>query len=154
MVAAALGAVHPLARRLDALSPDAPDLERWAAEAGGPDGSGGMATKIAATRIATRCGIPVVITRAGDADVAVRVRVVDVEEPVRAEARMEREREEPLLVAGGHLIGDVEVGLVRELPVLEHADASGLLDDVETGLVARRRGGQTRIVSAPARRVS
>ena len=72
--------------------------------------------------------------------VTVRVREVDVEQPVARVARMERHREQALLAAARHLAGDVEERLREDGAALEDPDRAGLLDDEEAGGVARRGG--------------
>ena len=62
--------------------------------------------------------------------VAVRVRVVDVEEARSRVVRCEGDREEPLLAAGGDLVGDVEQGGLLAAG-RDADDLAGLLDHVE-----------------------
>ena len=67
------------------------------------------------------------------------VRVVDVEAAVLRVARVERHRQQALLGAvGADAAADVEEE--PPLPLLEHEDAAGLLDDVDARGLGRRRG--------------
>lgn len=52
---------NPEAKRLNRVENITPDIEALAGGAGSSMGTGGMATKVAAARIATACGIPMVL---------------------------------------------------------------------------------------------
>src|SRR4029079_11367931 len=79
---------------------------------------------------------------------AVRVRVIDVEEPRRLVLRIEGEREQPLLTAAHDLVFHVEERLWEQLAVLHHADEARLLDDVEPVGLARRGSDPERRVES------
>lgn len=52
---------HPDARRIPTVAAITPEIEALAGEPGSDLGTGGMATKVVAARIATSCGIPLVL---------------------------------------------------------------------------------------------
>lgn len=52
---------HPEASRLETIAAITPEIEALAGGAGSDLGTGGMATKVAAARIASSCGIPMVL---------------------------------------------------------------------------------------------
>ena len=74
-----------------------------------------------------------------DPRVAVTVRVVDVEPPVRPVLRVERKPEETLLAARLDASTDVEKRLRANAAGGDDADPPGLLDDVQAAGFARRR---------------
>ena len=73
--------------------------------------------------------------------VARGVRVVDEEASVPRVVGVERDAEKTLLAAARDELRDVEEGIGKQDAVLDHAYATGLLDDEETRRVVRR-GGQ------------
>src|SRR5205814_2319181 len=71
-----------------------------------------------------------------DANVSGRVVEVEEEAVVPGVARMERDRQEPLLAAAPDQLADVDERLRAELSVDEHADDAPLLGDVEHAALA------------------
>ncbi len=82
------------------------------------------------------------------ARVAVRVRVVDVEQPVGCVVRVEGDRQQALLATALDEGGDVEERASEHAPVLDDTDPSCLLDDVEPPLLSGRRGDVHRRLEA------
>ncbi len=74
-----------------------------------------------------------------DARVAVYVRVVHVEEAVGRVARVEGERQEPLLAAALDEVADVEERGREDATVPDHANPSRLLDHVDPLRLSRSR---------------
>ena len=83
----------------------------------------------------------------GDDRVPAPRRVVDVEEPVRREPRVERDREQAPLSAGEHLRADVEER--RRRLAGDADDPARLLDDVDRASLGARRRDVHRCVEAP-----
>lgn len=65
--------VVPGARLIPTVTSITPELELLAGGPGSARGSGGMASKLAAARVAMQCGTAVVVARAGDSDVLPRI---------------------------------------------------------------------------------
>jgi glutamate 5-kinase len=63
---------HPEAARLAEVPAITPEIEALAGGAGSDLGTGGMATKVAAARIATSCGIPMVLLSGGEPELVLK----------------------------------------------------------------------------------
>jgi glutamate 5-kinase len=63
---------HPGAKRLDTVEAITPAFEALAGGAGTDLGTGGMATKVAAAKIATSCGIPMVLLSGAEPELVLR----------------------------------------------------------------------------------
>jgi len=73
-----------------------------------------------------------------DPGAAMLVRIVDEHETVGAVLGMERDTQQSALPAVANLAPDVEERLLDRLSVLDHSDATRLLDDKETRIASRR----------------
>ena len=74
-----------------------------------------------------------------DDDVAGQVGVIDKEIAVAGVLRMEGQRQQAPLAAGGGERADIEEGRGQQVAVLQHADAAGAFENEEAAVAGRRR---------------
>ena len=110
---------------------------------------------ITLTRIPSSCGVGDVRVatfddEAGDARVAAAVDVIDVDEPVRAKARVERHREQPLLAAAADSPRDIQKRAPQQPTGPVDPDHAALLDHEQTR-VTRRCGDSSTGLASPCK---